>query len=169
MAPESAKSTETESQVVLETSEPPVFPEEPPKPTGNVIQLNATKAGMEGLDVESINRIINETSKGSKFYEHKLKQQKEIERKVQDMKMKLKTFSDVQVRHAEQEVLILWDFFGRTYVEAYKYANGSTAFEQMDKYGELLEKSRDFSRFIVHVDMDAFYASVEMRDDPSLR
>lgn len=32
-----------------------------------------------------------------------------------------------------------------------------------------LEKHRDLSRVIVHVDMDAFYAAVEMRDCPELK
>lgn len=32
-----------------------------------------------------------------------------------------------------------------------------------------LERSRDLSRVIVHVDMDAFYAAVEMRDCPDLK
>lgn len=32
-----------------------------------------------------------------------------------------------------------------------------------------LDASRDLSRVIVHVDMDAFYAAVEMRDLPELR
>jgi DNA polymerase kappa len=32
-----------------------------------------------------------------------------------------------------------------------------------------LEDRRDLSRVIVHIDMDAFYASVEMRDDLSLK
>ena len=31
-----------------------------------------------------------------------------------------------------------------------------------------LEKSRNLRRVIVHVDMDAFYAAVEMRDSPEL-
>ncbi len=32
----------------------------------------------------------------------------------------------------------------------------------------LAESKRDFTRSIVHIDMDAFYANVEIRDDPSL-
>lgn len=32
-----------------------------------------------------------------------------------------------------------------------------------------LELSRDLSRIIVHLDMDMFYAAVEMRDDPELQ
>ena len=31
-----------------------------------------------------------------------------------------------------------------------------------------MEAQRDLSQFIVHVDMDAFYASVELLDNPSL-
>jgi DNA polymerase kappa len=34
---------------------------------------------------------------------------------------------------------------------------------------EDFEQQRDLSHTIVHIDMDAFYAAVEMRDDPSLK
>ena len=39
----------------------------------------------------------------------------------------------------------------------------------MDQFSAKLEKTRDLTRTIVHVDMDAFYAAVEMRDMPELR
>uniref|UniRef100_A0A3Q2YFA2 DNA polymerase kappa n=1 Tax=Hippocampus comes TaxID=109280 RepID=A0A3Q2YFA2_HIPCM len=44
-----------------------------------------------------------------------------------------------------------------------------TAQAQVEMTASELEKSRDLSRVIVHVDMDAFYAAVEMRDCPDLK
>jgi DNA polymerase kappa len=32
-----------------------------------------------------------------------------------------------------------------------------------------LESGRDLNKTIVHIDMDAFYAAVEMKDNPSLK
>jgi len=40
---------------------------------------------------------------------------------------------------------------------------------QADRLLEKLERRRDLSHTIVHVDMDAFYAAVEMLDCPELR
>ncbi|KAM3867552.1 DNA polymerase kappa [Diretmus argenteus] len=40
---------------------------------------------------------------------------------------------------------------------------------QVERMASELERSRDLSRVIVHVDMDAFYAAVEMRDCPELK
>ncbi|XP_069483567.1 DNA polymerase kappa isoform X2 [Ambystoma mexicanum] len=39
---------------------------------------------------------------------------------------------------------------------------------KVDKLAVDLEQSRDLERMIVHIDMDAFYAAVEMRDNPEL-
>jgi hypothetical protein len=37
-----------------------------------------------------------------------------------------------------------------------------------NSYLDSLEESRDLSRFLVHIDMDAFFANVEIRDNPYL-
>ncbi|EPZ37068.1 DNA-repair protein, UmuC-like domain-containing protein [Rozella allomycis CSF55] len=40
---------------------------------------------------------------------------------------------------------------------------------EIDEYLDLIVQDADFSKTFVHIDMDAFYAAVEMRDNPALR
>ncbi|KAJ8304151.1 hypothetical protein KUTeg_017734 [Tegillarca granosa] len=49
------------------------------------------------------------------------------------------------------------------------YENERKKEEQADMLLEEFERARDLSRTIVHIDMDAFYAAVEIRDKPSLK
>lgn len=42
-------------------------------------------------------------------------------------------------------------------------------FVQVDKLVTEIEFNTDLNHYYVHLDMDAFFASVEMRDDPSLK
>ena len=106
------------------------------------MDLNTAKAGMEGLDKDKINQIIHEASKGSRFYENEQKKEKQVQKRIEELQRKMASFSDEQK------------------VKARQIAN---------KTVKELEQSRDLSRTIVHIDMDAFYAAVEMRDDPSLK
>ncbi|XP_066473385.1 DNA polymerase kappa [Tiliqua scincoides] len=104
--------------------------------------LNDNKAGMQGLDKEKINKIIMEASKGSKFYENELKKDKQVNERIEKM-LKLKSkITDQQIMKAQLQV---------------------------DKLTTELDQNRDLSCTIVHIDMDAFYAAVEMRDNPELR
>jgi DNA polymerase kappa len=43
------------------------------------------------------------------------------------------------------------------------------ATRQADLMMESMKSERDLSKVIVHVDMDAFYAAVEERDNPALK
>ena len=112
------------------------------QPASDTMSLNATKAGMEGLDVDKINAIIKSASKGSKFYQMKEKNQKKVEEQVQQMKDKISKISDREVSKAQAE---------------------------MDQLVFEVTSGVDWSRTIVHVDMDAFYAAVHEKDDPELR
>ena len=103
------------------------------------MELNDHKAGMEKLDKEKINRIIFEASKGSKFYENELKKEARVAERIARQTSQLKRATEEQ----KQEAL-----------------------KQADLIINELEATRELERTIVHVDMDAFYAAVEMRDDP---
>ncbi|XP_028661523.2 DNA polymerase kappa isoform X1 [Erpetoichthys calabaricus] len=104
--------------------------------------VNDNKAGMEGLDKEKINRIILEASKGSKFYENELKKEQQVNQRIEKMMQQKELITVQQLRKAQLLV---------------------------DKLVNDLECSRDLGRIIVHIDMDAFYAAVEMRDNLDLR
>ncbi|XP_074669575.1 DNA polymerase kappa isoform X2 [Strix aluco] len=104
--------------------------------------LNDNKAGMQGLDKEKINKIIMEATKGSRFYENELKKDQQVNQRIEKM-MQLKE------KITKQQLL--------------------KAQLQVDKLVIELEQSRNLSSTIVHIDMDAFYAAVEMRDCPELK
>ncbi|XP_057596876.1 DNA polymerase kappa [Hippopotamus amphibius kiboko] len=104
--------------------------------------LNDNKAGMEGLDKEKINRIIMDATKGSKFYGYELKKEKQINQRIEHMMQQKAQITSQQLRKAQLQV---------------------------DMFAMELEQTRDLNNTIVHIDMDAFYAAVEMRDNPELK
>ncbi|KAF5906675.1 DNA polymerase kappa, partial [Clarias magur] len=106
------------------------------------VALNDNKAGMQGLDKDKINRIILETSKGSRFYENELKKERQVNQRIEKMMRYKAKVTESQIQKAQVEV---------------------------EKLTAVLERSRELERVIVHVDMDAFYAAVEMRDCPELK
>lgn len=106
------------------------------------IGLNSNKAGMEGLDRDRINQVILQASKGSMYYKNEVRKDQEISRRVSQMLSELGGLSA---------------------------GKKAAAMKTMDRKAAAMEASRNLSRIIVHVDMDAFYAAIEMRDDPQLK
>eukprot|EP00117_Sycon_ciliatum_P005110 scpid81648/ scgid9187/ DNA polymerase kappa; DINB protein len=103
--------------------------------------LNTHKAGMQGLDKEHVNQIIYEASKNSLYYQNEMKKEKVVEERVarQQQELAAVTVSDRKL-----------------------------ATQQADAYTAHVEASRDLTRHVVHIDMDAFYAAVEILDQPEL-
>ncbi|KAF5370584.1 hypothetical protein D9758_001826 [Tetrapyrgos nigripes] len=110
-------------------------------------RLAGPSSGKAGLakDQTEINQIIAEASKGSKFYEarHEKRKDKELTERINKL---------LKARE-----------------EALKNVDISKVESNIDRLVAELESQRDLSQIIVHVDMDAFFANVELLFDPSLK
>lgn len=71
-----------------------------------IMKLNNHKAGMEGLDTDKINQIIESASKGSKFYLHKQKSQERINKKILELESALAKLTEDQRASARLKVLL---------------------------------------------------------------
>ncbi|KAJ6499342.1 IMS-domain-containing protein [Mycena sanguinolenta] len=111
-----------------------------------VKRLAGPSTGKAGLakDQNDINRLIADVSKGSKFYENEKKKDKELTKKIE------------HILHLRD------DLTKRPGVDLQKIE------ANVDQILQKLEFQRDLSQTIVHFDLDSFFASVEVLNDPTL-
>ncbi|KAF4964060.1 hypothetical protein FSARC_8009 [Fusarium sarcochroum] len=100
------------------------------------------KAGYEDANRERVSQAIYDASKGSEFLNQEQRRSEDLANKVREMKRKKETLGLSILR---------------------------SNLLQADQEIARIEESRDLSQFIVHVDCDCFYASIEVLDHPELQ
>lgn len=115
----------------------------PPRfPTGMEL-YNSHKAGLQQSNRNQINEIIQEASKGSKFYLQEQKKLEKLKNKVEIYKKKLAHLNDsLHLLPLKRELDL-----------------------KIEGMKDLLYNRKE-EEVILHVDMDAFYAAVEALENP---
>jgi DNA polymerase kappa len=106
--------------------------------------LSKEKAGLEGVNFDYVNKIIHEETKNSEFGKNQQRKNEEINRKVIAMKKEIEDYLSKGVGFLQRATDIA--------------SQKLTAFET----------ERILTETWLHVDMDMYYASVEIRDNPEL-
>ncbi|CAI5704866.1 hypothetical protein KXD40_001776 [Peronospora effusa] len=110
--------------------------------TSSMFVFTADKAGMKDVNKQHVQEVVHKMSKDSSFYQKSLRDNEKVEQRVIAMREKLAYLTSGQLQRLQSEA---------------------------DARMAQMEATRDLSRTIVVVDMDMFYAAVEMRDNPKLR
>ncbi|KAF8439189.1 putative DNA-directed polymerase kappa [Terfezia claveryi] len=100
------------------------------------------KAGQDAVDQSKVAEIIYQASLGSRFFKHEEKRDEQLTKKVEAILARKKYLESIDL---------------------------SSELRRIDEKIAHLDRERDLSQFIVHVDCDAFYASVEELDRPELK
>ncbi len=106
------------------------------------LMLNPFKAGTHALDLAAIQEKVFQASKGSPFFAHQARKQAAWQQEIRALQHKHAAIPPAEWRGHERVV---------------------------EQRVADLEATRDLGRWVVHVDMDAFYASVEELERPELR
>ncbi|KAF3941162.1 hypothetical protein ABW19_dt0204997 [Dactylella cylindrospora] len=100
------------------------------------------KSGQDNVDQNRVAEIIYEASKGSKYFQNESRKDEELTKRINRI---LKKKAELEKQDVSKE------------------------FKKADEYIASLEGERDLTQTVVHVDCDAFYASVEELDHPELK
>ncbi|GET90064.1 DNA polymerase kappa, putative [Leishmania tarentolae] len=109
------------------------------------LNFDASKAGLQQVDKDYVEQVIQEASKGSAFYQKEQRLEETRRRKAEELQEKAKTFDSISAAEKKQIKTMV------------------------DTMVDELESMRDLRRRYIHIDMDMFYAAVEEKKRPSLR
>lgn len=103
-----------------------------------------SKAGMEEVDKEKINQVIYDMSKNSNHFKNEQRKNALVDKKIEEMRKRLAVLEASRIDH-------------------------SASWTRVCKMMADMETTRDLTRTWIVIDMDMFFAAVEIRDNPSLR
>lgn len=111
----------------------------------HLYNFTGEKAGMKGVDKAEVNRVIHEATKDSDFYKQQLTRDSQIQEKIASMQVEIDQFLAQ----------------GESHIRRFR--------EEVEEKTAEIESKRVLTQTWIHVDMDMFYAAVEIRDKPELK